>query len=44
MSYLNDVDNWVIKCRADRDLREEEYISNGVFPSFTFDDMPEKTY
>ena len=44
MSWLNDLDNWVIKCRSDRDLREKEYINNGIFPSFTFDEMPIKTF
>lgn len=44
MEYLNDLDNWVIKCRADRDLREQEYLNNGIFPSFIFDEMPLKTF
>lgn len=44
MAYLNDLDNWVIKCRADRDLRESDFINNGVFPSFEWDLMPTKTF
>lgn len=44
IAYLNDLDNWVIKCRADRDVRENEYLTNGIFPSFIFDEMPIKNF
>lgn len=44
MSYLNDLDNWVIKCRNDRDLREKDLIENDVFPLFYFDEMPQKNF
>lgn len=40
MQYLGDLDTWANECRAERDNREEEYLNNGTFPSFEWDEMP----
>jgi len=38
--YIDSVYNWITKCRADRALREKEYLENDIFPSFEWDKRP----
>jgi len=38
--YIDDVYDWITKCRADRDVRELDYIEKNKFPSFEWDVRP----
>jgi hypothetical protein len=42
-TYILEKKQWLYDCRKERDSRETEYLTNGTFPSFTWDEMPTNT-
>lgn len=41
-TYIESLKTWEFSQRQERDNRETEYLTNGVFPSFTWEPRPEK--
>lgn len=39
-TYIDTVYDWITQCRADRDIRENEFVNNDIFPSFEWTDRP----
>lgn len=41
-NYIKSCKNWLNSCRGERDERENEFLVNNIFPSFEWENRPEK--
>lgn len=42
-NYIEALQNWEQSCRNVRDIREQEFLTNGTFPLLTWDNQPTKS-
>jgi len=39
-AYIDSIYQWTVRCRKERDTKEIEFLTNDIFPSFTWEDRP----